>query len=198
MGTVHQGVRIRSEALERIKQLLPECGTLNSEWDMHDKEAPARLARALGSHLGAKYWVDIVPGKDLHVVASLGKKAGVDALAHSPSDLHPVALAGLALRHCDAGRLDDKVSMDAQIQVAARTLGIQIVPLENTSDIAEPLFQLDRKTWAPYLIQADQFVGPNCKGPASAYVEKTVPAGRSPAPWLALRTLQETKVPCTS
>ena len=179
MGTVHHGVRIPGDALESIKQLLAECGALTTEMDMLDKEAPARLARALGSHLGARHWVDIVPGKDLHVVASLGKKAGVDALAHSPSDLHPVALAGLALRQCDGGRLDDKVSMDADIQAAARTLGVPIVPLENAADVAEPLFKLDRKLWAPYLIQADNFIGPNCKEPSSTYLDKMLRAFRA-------------------
>jgi uncharacterized protein YbaP (TraB family) len=179
LATAHQGVRIPGEALVGVKALLAECGALNAEMDTLDKEAPARLARALGTHLGARHWIDIVPGQDLHVVASLGKKAGIDALAHSPSDLHPVALAGLALRQCDGGTLDDKVSMDAEIQAAARRLGVPIVPLENTSDVAEPLFKVERKRWAPYLIQADNFVGPSCRKPSAAYLDKVLRAFRA-------------------
>lgn len=178
-GTVHHGVAMPDADAAELERTVSQCTSLNVEIDAFDKDLPDHYARAIVKHLPAKSWLDVVPSTQFPVVVSLGKKAGVDAMALHPGEVHPIYLVGLAMRQCEKGRHPADVSMDKAIQQMAQRHGVAVVPMESATEAAAPFAGLDRAVWAAYLSQADRFIQPGCEEPADAHFNGTLEALRN-------------------
>lgn len=176
IGTIHQGVGLSSRAMARIEAFLRDAEALAVERDFADAMFAPRFEKAIATSLTGRSWSDIAGTDGLAAVESLGRKAGATALDTTPAQFHPMLLVGAAMRQCDPAVLRSAVSMDGQIQDAARRTGKRIEALETPEEMAAPLAAMPTAIWRAYLTQADQFISPSCKEPVARHVEDSIAA----------------------
>ncbi|MEW6706950.1 MAG: TraB/GumN family protein [Pseudomonadota bacterium] len=176
LGTIHYGASLAGHDAQAVNALVSKSRRLLVERDLRDRAFQASFEAAIARPFVRQSWAQVVGTNGLAAVANLGKRIGVDPLGASPAQMHPLLLAGMALRQCDPPDLKAGISMDADLQAQAAKAGVSVQALESAEEAAEAIAAVPPAAWAEYVIQADRFIGPSCTAPTADYIAATIHA----------------------